>query len=87
MWKGAFDSCPDDQLGFGVTYAHVGSRAQAFDQARGAPMRGSETVLEVNELAQITGWLQLQPSFQYVIAPGPRLQDTAVLGLRAIVTF
>jgi porin len=97
VWKGPLDSRQDDQVGVGVNYTHIGNRAQGFDLASGSPIRGSETVFEVNYLAQVTGWMQLQPSFQYVISPGanvvnpnkPRetLRDAAVAGLRMIVTF
>jgi porin len=54
-------------------------------------------VLEATYLFQLTPWLQVQPDFQYVFnpggglpslgAPGKRVGDAAVLGLRTTVTF
>ena len=97
VWIGPLDSRQSDSLNLGINYAHVGSRAQSFDAATAAPIRGSETVFEVNYLAQVTGWMQVQPSIQYVIAPdanvinpnNPRqtLRDAVAFGIRAIVTF
>ena len=54
---------------------HIGSAASIFANLQsfygtGAPSQGSETVLEATYQAQVTGWLQVQPDFQYVINPG-----------------
>ena len=54
-------------------------------------------MLELTYRVQLTGWWQLQPDFQYIFnpgggvlnpnAPGRRIGDAAVLGLRTAVTF
>ena len=94
---------PDDQLGFAVAYARIGSAARALDAdtARLAgssyPIRSGETALELTYRFQLAGWWQLQPDFQYVFnpgggipnpnAPGHRVGDAAIFGLRNTITF
>jgi porin len=88
-------------LGFGVT--KVSSAAQGFDSATAFytgtayPIRSSETFLELTYQVQLAPWWQLQPDFQYVFnpgggisnpnAPGKRIADEAVFGLRSTVAF
>lgn len=101
IWIGALEDRPEDVIGFGVNYLHVSQQAQGLDadmnrDGAGIPIRSSETALELNYLAQF-GWLQLQPSAQYIVRPGggvlnPNgsrrvLHNALVLGLRGIVTF
>ena len=60
-------------------------------------MRGSETFIEIIYQAQLAGWWQLQPDFQYVFNPGAGIQspnnpaqkvrNEAMFGLRSIITF
>ena len=62
------------------------------------PVRGDETYIEVTYQYEFTPWCQLQPDFQYVFnpgaglqdpngAPGQRIKDEAVLGLRTNIIF
>ena len=63
------------------------------------PIRTREMVLEATYQYTVDGWkwLQLQPDFQYVVnpgggianpnAPGRRIGNAAVLGLRTVITF
>lgn len=48
-----------------------------------------ESVLEVYYNAQITPWLSLSPSIQYVANPGgaENIRDAVVLGLRVQMEF
>ncbi len=102
-YKGAFGR-DNDTMGVGVEWAHVSQRARAGDAAAAAlapgsfaPVRSSETVIEVTYQAQIEPWWQVQPDFQYVFNPGggvvdpavpsKRVGDAAVFGLRSVVTF
>jgi porin len=96
VWKGPFDARQDDQIGLGVNYALIGNAYRNQARAAGLPTPTSETAFELNYLAQVTGWLQAQPSIQYVIRPGggvlnPNapgiIKNATVLGLRGIVTF
>lgn len=103
-WKGPFESRPDDTVGLGFAYARISERASKLDSdtryytANPAyPIRRNESVLELTYQAQVTGWLQVQPTAQYVFNllggvlnpanPGKRLGDAAVFGLRATVTY
>lgn len=102
VYKGPFGR-PDDQLGFAIAYARIGGAARALDAdtARFAgssyPIRSGETALELTYRFQLAGWWQLQPDFQYVFnpgggilnpnAPGRRVGDAAVFGLRTSITF
>ena len=36
-------------------------------------LRPGETVFELTYRSQVTGWLQVQPDFQYIIHPAGRL--------------
>ena len=61
------------------------------------PVRTSETVIELTYQLQLAPWWQLQPDFQYVVnpgggvpnpnAPGQRIGNAAILGLRTTITF
>ena len=88
-------------LGFGL--AKLSSAAQGFDSdtafytGTAYPVRSSETFLELTYQVQLAPWWQVQPDFQYVFnpgggipnpnAPGKRIGDEAVFGLRSTVTF
>jgi porin len=92
----------DDTFGLGFGYAHVSSRARAYDQNVAAlgnglyPVRSSEIFIEATYQAQVTPWLQVQPDVQYVARPGggavdpstgKRIRDELVLGVRTNITF
>jgi len=101
-WKGAIPGREADTLAVGFAYVGIGSHATNFANQQallgtGAPSQGSETVLEATYQAQVTGWLQVQPDFQYVINPGAgftpvngvrtKIPNATVLGLRGTLTF
>jgi len=87
----------DDSFGIGMGYANVSSRAGDLDQDSGLPVRSGETFVEVTYQYELTPWCQLQPDFQYVFhpgggaanpnAPGQRIKDEAVIGLRMNILF
>jgi porin len=93
----------DDTFGIGFGFAKVSPSVAGFDRDSAVvaggnyPIRSSETFLEVTYQAQVTGWLQVQPDFQFIHRPGggipdpnnasQRLQDEAVLGVRTNITF
>jgi porin len=100
--KGPFERV-DDQAGLAIGYARVGGAARGLDAdiarltGQFHPVRSGETVLELTYRYQLTGWWQLQPDFQYVFnpgggiastnAPGRRVGDAAILGLRTAISF
>jgi porin len=94
----------DDTLAIGMGYAHVSSGAQAYDRAVAAaapgvyaPIRTTETYLEVTYQYQVHPWWQVQPDIQYVFNPGggladpdnpnQRIKNELVLGVRTNVLF
>ena len=102
-WKGIIGSREDDTAGIGVGYARISDTARRSDPEfghlgnLGRPLRNNETVLELTYQAEITPWLQVQPTAQYIFnlnggvqnpaQPGKRLSDAAVIGLRTEITF
>lgn len=93
----------NDTFGVGFGVAKVSGAAQTFDRDTAffsgvaLPVRSVETFIEVTYQAQVTGWWQLQPDFQYVFRPGggienpvnppQRIGNEAIFGMRSIVTF
>jgi len=92
----------DDTAGIGFGYAHISSRARAYDQGVArlngnlTPVRSSETFVEATYQAQITPWLQAQPDLQYVMSPGAgvnnpvtgrKLRNEVICGIRSNITF
>jgi porin len=91
----------DDTLGIGMGYGRVGTGAMAADQYTAQyvdpsnPIRTGETFLEATYQYELYPWIQLQPDFQYVFNPGAgiqnpnapfqRVQNEAVIGIRAII--
>jgi len=102
-WKGAIPDRSDDTLAVGVAYVRVGDRARGLDRdtafytGSAYPVRSQETLVELTYQAQLTPWLQVQPSMQYVFNPGGgvlnsnnpahRLGDAAIIGVRTGITF
>jgi porin len=93
----------DDTCGVAMGYAKVGDHATDLDRETafytGAfhPVRSGEVFVEATYQYQLTSWCQLQPDFQYVFnpgagianpnAPGQRVKNEAVVGLRMNILF
>lgn len=93
----------NDTAGIDVDFAAISSRAAALDRASNyllgtsAPIRSTETLIELTYQAQLTPWLQVQPDLQYVINPGggvanpdnasQRVQNELVIGARTTIAF
>jgi porin len=93
----------DDSFGVGFGIAKVSGGASGLDadtnffSGTWAPVRTSETFIEVTYQASITPWWQMQPDFQFVINPGggivnpnnptQRVGNEAVFVLRNVITF
>jgi len=102
-YRGILPGRGNDTLGIGLAYARISGAARGFDADTGlysasfAPIRNSETVLEVTYQCQVAPWLIVQPDFQYVFNPAggvtnpdnasERIGDAAVFGLRANIVF
>jgi porin len=100
-FKGPFGR-KDDTFGIGYGYAQIGSAARLLDRDTAAimpgyPVRSREAALEVTYQFQVTESWQLQPDFQYITAPnggvlnpnapGRKIGDAAVLGVRSTISF
>ena len=100
-YKGPFGRA-DDTVGIGYGYARIGNAARLLDidtaaVAPGYPTRSRETVLEISYQYQMTPSWQLQPDFQYIVAPGggipnpnapgQKIGNAAIFGLRTTITF
>ena len=93
----------NDSFGIGYGIAAIGSAATGFDRdtafysGAATPVRSNEQFIEVTYQAQITPWFTVQPDFQYVIrpgggianpqAPGMKLKNETVVGVRSIIVF
>ncbi|KVC24540.1 carbohydrate porin [Burkholderia pseudomultivorans] len=101
--KAPFAGRDNDVAGLAVGYAKIGSHASAFDSAVGTyttpgyPVRSAETVVEATYQYQVTPWWQLQADLQHFFrpsggipnpnAPGARIGDETVVGVRTTITF
>ncbi|MBL7214823.1 MAG: carbohydrate porin [Phycisphaerae bacterium] len=81
--QGLFCGRDDDVLGLG--FAH-GSFSDSADDTY---TNDYESVVEMYYSAQVTPWMNLSPSIQYVTNPGgvDGVSDAVVLGLRTMMTF
>jgi porin len=93
----------DDTFGIGFGITTVSGAVSGLDRDTAAfgggfaPVRSSETFIEVTYQAQVTPWLQVQPDFQFIHRPGAgasdpnnpvqRIKDEAVFGVRSNITF
>jgi porin len=83
QYQGLFDGRDDDVLGAGF------ARGFFSDRAATTYREDSESVLEVYYNAQVTPWLNISPSIQYIANPGGSgaVSDAIVLGVRAQMLF
>jgi porin len=82
QYQGLFESRDEDILGMG--FAHGTFSNNAIDY-----VEDYESVFEVYYNAQLTPWLNLSPSIQYVTNPGgaENIRDAVILGLRVRMEF
>lgn len=87
-WRGLIPGRPGDETGFAIAHARSGPALRSLIRSQGiAPARG-ETAIELTHRFGFAEWLSLQPSLQYVIAPGAISGTRGVLaaGLRIAVS-
>lgn len=83
QYQGLFEGRDADVLGLG--YANG-----ILTEKTGSPFTEDyESVIELYYSAQVTGWMNVAPSIQYVANPGgvSGVSDALVLGVRTLVTF
>lgn len=86
--KGFVPGRADDEFGVAFAYAHISNDVSDHT---------AEMVIEASYKAKVTGWLNVQPFFQYIARPGGgdedpdrpgrRLRDAKVVGVRTQVAF
>ena len=87
--KGLVPGRPDDELGLAVAHARNGGPYLEAQRLQGQPADRAETAIELTWLAQVRGWLSLQPDLQYVVHPNtdPRVQGALTFQLRFEAAF
>jgi len=85
-YKGLFDGRDNDVFAVGI------ARGYFSDHASGVYTQDSETVLETFYNIEMTKWMTLTPSVQYVADPssldnGRELKDAVIFGLRMQIVF
>jgi porin len=88
-WQGLLPSRPDDWVLFGSYYGVMSWSFASDQQAAGLGDPTYEWVLEWDYRAQVTPWLYVMPSVQYVIRPGGtgEIPNALVLGAEIGITF
>jgi len=76
-----FGSRPNDVVGLGVAHAEIGELERQDGYA------DSETVIELFYRLPVTGWMTLNPDFQWVLRPGGADGTAFVAGLRVATVF
>lgn len=86
---GFIPSRTNDEVGLAVAAARNGSHYLDAQAQQGMAANGAEIALELTYLAQVTGWLAVQPDTQYVIHPNtdPALESAVVFQLQFEVAF
>jgi porin len=103
-----FTNRADDTVGLGMGFAHLSPAVTAYDRDVAlyshlanpnalAPVRSTETYVELTYQYSVHPWWQLQPDLQYVFNPGGgivnpdepmrKVGDEFVLGLRTNILF
>ena len=79
-----WESRPGDALGLGVARVRLGDLYRALRNSEGQPATAAETTFELAYRAELTPWLALLPTVQFVRDPGADTQadDAWVAGLR-----
>jgi porin len=105
-WREPFEHRENDVLGLGLGRARISNRLSDLDVANAqvannpnAPIRSSETFVELTYQYQVVPWWQLQPDFQYVFNPGggipnpndpsgtERIANEFVIGIRTNIVL
>jgi porin len=87
--SGLVSSRQNDELGLAIAIARNGSHFIALQDHQGAPVRRSETTIELTYSIQVTKWLAVQPDLQYIIDPNtdPSLRNALAFQLHFEAAF
>lgn len=88
-WQGLLDNRPEDWILFGSYFGTISREFADAQEAKGAGDPTSEWVLEWDYRAQLTPWLYVMPTTQWVIRPGGtgNIPNALVIGAEIGVTF
>ncbi|KPK35732.1 MAG: hypothetical protein AMJ66_00365 [Betaproteobacteria bacterium SG8_40] len=89
VYRGLFPGRDHDSIGIGFSTAVNGDKYQQAQALAGQPVTDSETELVLVYSASVNTWLQIQPTFEYIIDPGtdPAADNAFLAGLRIGVLF
>jgi porin len=89
VYRGAIPGREADDLGFGISAAHLGPDYRKASRRAGTTLERWEIALEWSYLFQATPWLSIQPDAQLVIHPGGNadLDDAVVVGARFVLSL
>ncbi len=79
-----WDARPDDVIGLGIAWGHVGEPYRETLVYDGTPATSAETLVELTWHAEVAPWLALVPNVQFIADPGALrgVDDSWVVGLR-----
>ncbi len=88
-YTGLIPTRDKDVLAFGFVVTHTSNALNTVPNVFSVGRRTDESAFEVNYAAQVTGWLLVQPTFQYYhdVGGSSRREDAILLGARTKVVF
>lgn len=89
LWRGPFESRPQDKLTFGIAAEHNSHKWRAAKRVAGEADPAAEVSYELSYRAVVNEWFALQPDVQWLRNHGeaPVYKNATVLGLRLDFTF
>ncbi len=89
LWRGPFESWPQDKLTFGIAAEHNSHQWRAPKRAAGEADPAVEAAYEISYRAVVNDWFSVQPDVQWVRSHGNSAPNNKalLLGLRLDFTF
>ena len=89
LWRGPFESRPQDKLTFGIAAEHNSHQWRAPKRAAGEADPAVEAAYEISYRAVVNDWFSVQPDVQWVRSHGNSAPNNKalLLGLRLDFTF
>ncbi len=82
MYKGLFKKRDEDVLGIGTAIAQFSNKLKGIDGRSGA-----ENIIEAFYKIQLTPWMSLQPTVQYIHNTNGQKTNGCAVGLRTMIIF
>ncbi|MFC1541068.1 carbohydrate porin [Candidatus Latescibacterota bacterium] len=89
VYSGNFFKHFQDQIGFGLSAAHISEGFQKLFINSGGKKNNWEIAAEISYRSQVNNTLSFQPDIQYIYNPGynPDFDNTTVIGMRLELAF